>query len=439
MHRDMIKKLQCSTRSIFLLVLIASLSGDAYAFPEAANTTVHDANFMLCIYPISGAYGLLPRLLYYATLVLAIFGRSQEWLVIGALASALTYAGTAAIHAITLCTSRQIVFDLDISGAWAVLSTGALAYITFINWSTTLRHSRARIVMVCWGALVGIGLIFGRAELYDMKLSPGEPECRSSTGELLSKPFQLIDPNFNCTYQCFSARKPLREQSETIAIPKSVLSGKNSRLSLIMVGPVMFAAYAAISWDAREHSPSQVNTRMVMSYLDPKHHAEITKSIYTAASEKWYGGYFALFSYVHRARWSVRKWILSFLAMPWFALALALDLLCIPLLITNIILNEINLLGSSLPTNEPPFAIGQWGPVVSSLLIVIAAIINRSLEIRDTRKRAPDIPREDSHVVSVAKQDVGELEGQTSGVVVQNIARQETLKDMEQILAASKK
>ena len=206
-----------------------------------------------------------------------------------------------------------------------------------------------------------------------------------------------------------------------------------------MVGPVMFAATAAISWDTREHSPSQIYTRIVMRYLDPKHHAEITKSIYNAASESWYGGYFALFGYVHRARWSVRKCVLSFLALPWFALALALDLLCIPLLITNIILNEINLLGRSLPTNEPPFAIGQWGPIISSLLVVIAAIINRGLEIRETRKSAPDIPREDSHVVFVAKQDLGELEGQTSGVVLRNVGRQETLKDMEQILAASKK
>lgn len=425
-------------RSLFIALLASTLFDSAYAMQAAANSTDQDAELMLCVYPISGTYGLLPRHLYYATLVLAIFGRSQEWLVIGALASALTYAGTAAVHAMTLCTSRQIVFDLDILGAWAVLSTGALAYITLINWSKTLRNSKARIVMVCWGLLVGIALMFGRVERYDTALSPGEPACYSARGILLYRPLQLLDASFNCTYQCFDAHKPMREQSETIAIPREVLTGTYSRLGLILVGPVMFAAYTAVSFDTREHSPSQLCTRMVMRHLNPKHHAEITKSIYKASSETWYGGYFALFSFVHREKWSIRKCLLSFLAVPWFALGLALDLLCIPLLITNVILNELNLLGTHLPTNEAPFAIGQWGPIVSSLLIVIAAVINRGLQIWECRKNAPDIPREDKDVTFVASQDPGDEEGQTSGIILRSVGRQETLKDTDQILAANK-
>src|ERR1700754_2001180 len=97
-----------------------------------------------CVYAISGSYGLLPRLLYYVTLVFAIFGRRTEWLIIGALVSALTYAGTTAIHIFALVASKSPVFDLDIMAAWAVLSTGALAYIGIIHWSTTLRDSRAK-------------------------------------------------------------------------------------------------------------------------------------------------------------------------------------------------------------------------------------------------------------------------------------------------------
>jgi hypothetical protein len=427
--------------SLLVYILAAAFTPTASASQPNANGTSNDGELMLCVYPISGAYGLLPRFLYYGTLVLAIFGRNQEWLVIGALASALTYAGTAAIHEMTLCTSRQKVFDLDILGAWAVLSTGALAYITLINWSTTLRNSRARIVMVCWGVLVGIGIIFGRSERYDTSLSPGEPPCRSSAGVLLMYPQQLIDRSFNCTYECFSAHKPMRAMSETVAIPRTVLTGKYSTFGVALVGPVMFAAQAAVTFDAREHSPSQLYTRLVMTYLNPKHHEEITKSIYKAASESWYGGYFALFHYIHRERWSGRKCLLSFLALPWFALGLLLDLLCIPLLLTNVILNEISLIASHLPTNEAPYAIGQWGPVVSSLLVVIAAIINKGLEIRESRKNAADIPREEPNVNMEIqlKQDPGELEGQTSGVVIRSIGRQETLQDMDQILSASKK
>lgn len=424
--------------SVLDFALAAVHLGSAYAIEASANITSQDVDLMACVYPISGVYGLLPRLLYYATLVLAIFGRSKEWLVVGALASALTYAGTAAIHTMTLCTSRKIIFDLDILGAWAILSTGALAYVTLINWSTTLRNSSARLVMVCWGVLIGIALIFGRAELYDTQLSPGEPACYSTSGVLLSKPSQLVDSSFNCTYECFSARKPLREQSETIAIPRSTLTGKYSDLCLILVGPVMFAAYTAVSFDTREHSPSQVWTRRVMGYLNPKHHEEITKSIYKAASETWYGGYFALFTFTRREQWSVRKCLLSFLALPWTALGLAIDLLCIPLLITNIFLNELHILGARLPTIEPPFAIGQWGPIVSALLIVFAAMINKGLEIREARQNADDIPRDYGHVIVPARQDLEGQEEQTSGVVLRNLGRQETLKDMGQISVPSK-
>lgn len=414
---------QRPSRPRCIALLVASLISGAYALPPAENSTFQDAVLMVCVYPLSGTYGQLPRFLYYATLVLAVFGRSQEWLVIGALASALTYAGTAAIHVMTLCTSRQTVFDLDIVGAWAILSTGALAYITLIHWSTTLRNSRARMVMMCWGGLIGIALIFSRAELFDTQLSAGEPACHSSQGVLLSTPVQLIDPNFKCTYECFKARKPMRQPSETVAVPRAILTGRYSHLSLVLVGPVMFAAYAAICFDSREHSPSQLYTRLVMGFLTSKNHPGITDSIYKAASETRYGGYFALLTFVHREKWSVRKFLLSFVAIPWFVLGLALDLLCIPLLTTNVLLNELNLLGSRLPTNEPLFAIGQWGPIVSSLLVVIASIINKGLEIREDRKNVPDIPREHTYSTFTPEQDPGELEGQTSGIVLRNTGR----------------
>ena len=430
------------TVAIFSLLLVTAYLGSADAARadlRNANTTADDGDVMQCVYPISGAYGILPRFLYYATLVLAIFGRNQEWLVIGALASALTYAGTAAIHATTLCTSRRKVFDLDILGVWAILSTGALAYITLINWSKTMRNSRARFVMICWGVLVGMGLIFGRVEQYDTQLTPGEKPCHSSNGVLLSQPFQLADPSFNCTYECFSVRKPMRDLLESVAIARSDLTGKFSNYQLILLGPVMFAAYAATSFDSREHSPSQLLTRLVVSYLSPNHREEILKSIYKASNDSWYGGYFAMYHYVRRAPWSLRKILLIYLVCPWYALGLLLDILCIPLLIANVVLNELNLIGAGLPTNESPYSVGQWGPVVSSLLVVVAAVMNKGLEVRERRKNAPDIPREEKDVPLPLKDDDSELEGQTSGVVKRSLVHQETLKDISQMPAVYKK
>lgn len=401
-----------------------------------ANNTTHPTPLLMnCVYSLSGTYGLLPRLLYYCTLIFAIFGRSKQWLVIGALVSALTYAGTSAIHAMTLVASKTGIFDLDVVGCWAILSTGGIAYIVMVHWSSTLRNSRARMVMVMWGILVGTALLFSRSTLIDTVLSDGEPACYSNTGILLQYPIQRIDPQFTCTYQCFSALKPMRNPSEIIAVPRHVVSNSYSRLALVSVGPIMFAAYSAMSWDSREHSPSQILTRFVMSRLDPKHHEEIVKHIYHASQEQWYGGYIALFTYTHRMRWTWLKVWLLVGCVPWFSLTMFVDVFCIPLLIINVVLNELNLLGSGFPLNEANKAIGQWGPIVGSLLVVYAACVNRGIEEWEARKaRMKERRALDEEIITVVGASGGEVElgqvnGQSIGVVKPEMKHIQTLKD----------
>ena len=401
-----------------------------------------------CVYPISGTYGLLPRILYYVTLVFAIFGRRTEWLIIGALVSALTYAGTAAIHLMALVTSKVGVFDLDIMGAWAVLSTGALAYIGIIHWSSTLRESRAKMVMICWGILVGMSLIFGRSVLFSTPLSPPEPACYSSKGVLLEYPMQrFMNPEFSCTYKCFDISKPMRQKSEILAIPHRVLnSSRYNSLTIALVGPIQFAAYAAISLDTLQHTPSQGCVRIVMSYLiHPGHQEEFTKTVYKASMEKWYGGYFALLGYVNRARWSYRKLLLCWLLIPYLLLALVIDILCLPLMICNIIVNEITLLEGRLPTNEANMAIGQWDTIVNSALVLIAACINKGLEIWERRKKAkvlePVITETgstvDPDVESAILKSAGD-EVQEVGVVKPRLGHVQTLQDMEDLMTRPK-
>ena len=401
----------------------------------AGNATNHDPLLINCVYSLSGTYGLLPRILYYCTLVFAVFGRSKEWLVIGALVSALTYAGTSAVHAMALVASKQDAFDLDIVGCWAVLSTGAIAYIVMVHWSSTLRNSRARLVMVMWGFLIGTSLLFSRSELIDTPLTAGEPACYSASGILLEYPLQLIDPQFNCTYKCFSTHKPMRNRSELIAVPRHVVQNHYSQLALVSVGPIMFAAYAAISWDSQEHSPSQVLTRFVMSKLDPKHHEEIVKLIYHASREQWYGGYIALYTYAYRMQWNWTKLMASSLCIPWFTLILLVDLFCIPMFIINVTLNELNLVGSGFPLNEANRAIGQWGPIVSSMLVVYAACVNRGMEEWEARQKRKKERREladETEIVVGANGGEVELEqvnGQSIGVVKPSMTHVQTLRD----------
>ena len=395
--------------------------------------------WMNCVYAISGNYGFLPRLLYYATLVFAIFGRRREWLVIGALVSALSYAGTAAIHQMALVSSKSDVYDLDIMGAWAILSTGALAYIAMMHWSSSLRDTDARIILVAWGFLVGTALIFGRTELFDTPLSDPEPACYSSSGKLLIYPLELISPQFNCTYKCFSKRKIMRQANEIMAVPHATLVNKYTNLSVVLVGPIQFAAYAAISWDTQAHTPSGLCVHIVMKHLNPKHKEELVKHIYNASQSTWYGGYFALFHFMMRIKWSWRKGVIAFIALPWFLLGLLVDLFALPFMVINIVLNELSIMETQIPTNEADYAIGQWGPIVSSVLVVLAAIINRYMEMRARAKAIKHALEEDAPAaVESSVFELGEIEEQSVGVVKPSLAHVQTLQDMEEMVKKPK-
>lgn len=400
----------------------------------------HDpVTLIKCVYAISGTYGLLPRLLYYVTLAFAIFGRSREWLIIGALVSALTYAGGAAIHMMALVTSKTGVYDLDIAAAWAVLSTGALGYIGMIHWSSTLRDSNARIILVCWGVLVGISLIFGRAVLFDTAPTPPEPACYSSSGQFLEYPIQLASREFNCTYQCFSISKPMRHLSETIAIPAHVLDNKYSGMLIALVGPIQFAAYAALSLDGIAHSPSQLCQHAVMKHLiHPGHKEEFTKIVYKASAESWYGGYFAVLSFIRRSKWTPAKVVIVSLSIPWLFLGLLIDILCIPLMVANIIINELVLQTGGWPVNESNNNAGQWLPIVNSAMVLVAACISKFLELRQRseKRKVLTAERESKGQTAAMTQHDVELgiadgEGQVTGVVKPKLVHVPTLQDID--------
>lgn len=55
-----------------------------------------------CIYPISGQYGFLNRLLFYLLMIFALVARRRTWLAAAALGTAMTYAASAAVHAFAL-------------------------------------------------------------------------------------------------------------------------------------------------------------------------------------------------------------------------------------------------------------------------------------------------------------------------------------------------
>ncbi|KAI9889928.1 MAG: hypothetical protein M1814_004651 [Vezdaea aestivalis] len=228
----------------FVSLLLLLVSGASALVPFAGE---YDDQ-VVCVYPISGQYGLIPRYLYYALLIFAVFSRRTEWLVAGALASALTYSGSAAIHAFAMIIIRPgSQLDLDAFGALAVCTAGSLASPCLLTWSTTLRDSVARPLVGIYGTFVSIGTVC--AGITVLLVQSTESACYSSSGTSLVSKTQF-NMTFDCIYNCFATQQALREPSKIVALEAWRLGDRLVILIYITVGSsIMSSLYLGIfSW-----------------------------------------------------------------------------------------------------------------------------------------------------------------------------------------------
>ena len=97
---------------------------------------------------------------------------------------------------------------------------------------------------------------------------------------------------------------------------------------------------------------------------------------------------------------------------------------------------------TQLPTNEGNYAIGQWGPIVSSALVIIAAIINQASgwyhrRVKAARQRKEEAQKIDAMPVESPTFELADrAEGQQTGVVKPGLAHVSTLKDMQELMNA---
>ncbi|CAG8979777.1 hypothetical protein HYALB_00011585 [Hymenoscyphus albidus] len=115
-----------------------------------------------CIYPVSGQYRLLPRLLCYTSLFFAVVARRQLWLVTGALCSAMILGSTAVIHVFVILFASgtdPAVFDSDMVPLSLLLLVGAMFPGPVVDFSKTVRKSGARPIIFMWGLWMMVGTI----------------------------------------------------------------------------------------------------------------------------------------------------------------------------------------------------------------------------------------------------------------------------------------
>ncbi|KAL2827395.1 hypothetical protein BDW59DRAFT_179154 [Aspergillus cavernicola] len=329
---------------------------------------------VLCVYPLSGVYTPLQRILFYVLMVFGVLGRRQRWLVAGALASAMTYCGAAAIHSfILIAKARSSSVDLDIYAVFAVTSTSIMLAAPLLAWSTTLQTAEreVRMIILLWTLLTAVGAVLATAAIY-IRGGVESPTCFTSFEDISSAASTLQAASGNCTYVCFSEERPLFRS------PSDILAWKNqldipSQITSVFVPTVAASIPCSIItwvWIIRKGRtyllrPPPVFTRLELGWVGewlfgrgrrgPISPPEIThypEAVRYPRLLLAYRSYFVVGSF---GAFGV-----------------------------NIVMNEIRL--RTLPTNEMPFEVGQWSPWVGVALVLLGQLVSQLSKKTETPK-----------------------------------------------------
>ena len=344
---------------LYLLLLIGALLP-----PAAADNEEKLQGQVACVYPVSGQYGAISRWVYYALLLFGIVAQREVWLIAGALATAMSYSATAAVHAVLLAASTaggQPVLDLDLAGVWAVLGAALFSLWPVLGTSRTLLTSPFQPIFRAWAMLIALGALCLMVPVY--LTYPKEPACLSTTGQLMQHPYQVGQPGFNCSYTCFDSRRILRAPSEIQAYDAVTIFGNRWGVYKALAGYVVNATVVitimssglGLAW----HRRTMRRKARKDPSLDPDDTSHMTINILHPRDRGERVG--AFFFVVNQG------------------ISIAAVCLC-----------EIYLLGAGLPMGEQPYNVSQWGGAVAVLFIIVAASINKYNEWRAQQRPAPD-------------------------------------------------
>lgn len=159
-----------------------------------------------CVYPISGMYTLFQRILLYIILGFIFTVRMHDWLTAGAIAYAMTYSSTAAIHGLALVFQKHSAQDFDLSAIQAVTAPSFVAAIVFLFWTPRFPYWRPRPLLTAWATLLGIAI-----------LSMVVRNFHLSSSFIASSRKTTCDSDWNCPNTCDSYTPPAcRSASEAI-------------------------------------------------------------------------------------------------------------------------------------------------------------------------------------------------------------------------------
>ncbi|KAK6815691.1 hypothetical protein PG987_016457 [Apiospora arundinis] len=325
----------------------------------ATNSTLPDPSLppwqVICAWPVSGQYGPGSRILYYALVAACILARKTEWLRNACLAAGLLFPAIAAFHGIVLAAMHiDGAVDMDVYGAFQLCSIGILAAPVTVRWSKTYFYDPARNLIFLWTGLILAGLLSLTVEFYRL----GPIACgQDEEGNVISPALNLGFPYETdiCNITCSEKKgpwSPLRQGSTSeifiIPAPQKLTFGAATLVAAACCIPAILSMVSMwnkileINWKRRWGN----------NYVAPRLDEEI---------EGTNGATVGKMMNVN----DIIRSFLSVVQIPVFVGAV----------LAIMVIGEMNFWSESVNyQTEPVSSIGQWAPIVGTVLAALGSL-----------------------------------------------------------------
>ncbi|KAI0886005.1 uncharacterized protein GGS22DRAFT_159579 [Annulohypoxylon maeteangense] len=329
-----------------------NLTLDSAASSLAATTTnVENALQVVCAWPVSGQYGPGSRVLYYVLVAACVIARKAEWLRSACLAAALIFPAVAAIHGIVLAAVHvDGAVDMDVYGAFQFCSIGILAAPLTVRISKTYFNDPGRNIIFLWTGIVLAGLLSLTVEFFRASPSPCTHDDDGNPIDV-NDLFGFLNENVTCNLTCSITAgpfSPLRQNAtnEIFVIPAPTKLAFNAAVLLAAACCIPAVLSLASMWN----KILEINWKSRFGLGDGDQLIEGTN-----------GATVARMSGVN----AMVRLFLSTLEIPIFSAAV----------LAILIFGELNLWSIQvLWQTEPIASIGQWAPIVGTVLAALGSL-----------------------------------------------------------------
>jgi len=326
------------------------LSTRTYAAPIDLASVPHDnlhnssSSEVIIVYPLSGYYAGLQRALYWSIITFTVIGLGNVCLVTAAFGTAMTYSSIAAVQAIAIYAVRsRRYYDSDSLAIWEILFCTSILLPTWLAHYHRLRSTAAQIVPRLWGALIFIAGVITICQLLKVnhKVVAQQNDCVGALPNNISA-FNMADwrSQNTCSWQPYKNATHATPDIDEIIIVRSehqlpkwtnMLGTVATCAGALCIAFITFSLLWPESKSLEKHRKTQLKKLKKYKRAKGNHPADTIQM--------------------------PLAWCVGTVTLIYSEIAIHL-----------------------VPVSKAPRAIGQWGPWVSVLFVLIAVLINHYLE-----------------------------------------------------------